>query len=104
MKLRYRTISNTIGFVIFISLLSSCSIVKRVKSNEYLVTENVILEDGKKSNEERVNNIIIQKTNSGMQGMFKFPLKLHIYNLPPIPKKEIMPLNDAVKIILERIK
>lgn len=81
MKLRYRTISNTIGFVIFISLLSSCSIVKRVKSNEYLVTENVILEDGKKNNEERVNNIIIQKTNSGMQGMFKFPLKLHIYNL-----------------------
>lgn len=81
MKLRYRTISNTIGFVIFISLLSSCSIVKRVKSNEYLVTENVIIEDGKKNNEERVNNIIIQKTNSGMQGMFKFPLKLHIYNL-----------------------
>ena len=81
MKIRYRTISNTIGFVIFISLLSSCSIVKRVKSNEYLVTENVILEDGKKNNEERVNNIIIQKTNSGMQGMFKFPLKLHIYNL-----------------------
>ncbi|MCA0151851.1 translocation and assembly module lipoprotein TamL [Winogradskyella vincentii] len=81
MKLRYRTISNAIAFVIFLSLLSSCNIVKRVKSGKHLVTENVILEDNKKTKEERINNIIIQKVNSGMQGIFNYPLKLHIYNL-----------------------
>lgn len=80
-KIKYRTISLIIVFAVFMSLFSSCNIVKRVKDGEHLVTENVILEDNKKNKQERVNNIIIQKSNSGMQGLFNFPLKLHIYNL-----------------------
>ncbi|WP_411893521.1 BamA/TamA family outer membrane protein [Winogradskyella sp. A2] len=80
-EIKYRTISIALVFVIFMSLLSSCNIVKRVKAGEHLVTENVILEDDKKTKEERINNIVIQKANSGMQGIFNFPLKLHVYNL-----------------------
>ncbi|WP_426431317.1 BamA/TamA family outer membrane protein [Winogradskyella sp. HB-48] len=55
--------------------------MKRVKSNEYLITKNTIIEDDKVNKEERVNNIILQKTNSGMNSLLGFPLKLHIYNL-----------------------
>ncbi|WP_179343825.1 translocation and assembly module lipoprotein TamL [Winogradskyella ursingii] len=61
--------------------LNSCNVVKRVNEGEHLITENTILEDGKVNNEERVNNIIIQKTNLGMNGFISFPLRLHIYNL-----------------------
>lgn len=63
--------------------VSSCNVVKRVKKDEYLITQNTILEDGKKTKQDRVNNIIVQKTNSGMNGLLgiRFPLKLHIYNL-----------------------
>lgn len=62
-------------------LLSSCSIVKRVKEGEHLITDNTIVEDGDTVMSERINNIVIQKTNSGMRKFFGFPLKLHIYNL-----------------------
>ncbi|WP_391592925.1 BamA/TamA family outer membrane protein [Winogradskyella sp.] len=57
--------------------------VKRVKKGDHLITENTILVDGKKTSEERINNIIIQKTNLGMNGLLglPIPLRLHIYNL-----------------------
>ncbi|GAB4155714.1 MAG: BamA/TamA family outer membrane protein [Winogradskyella sp.] len=55
--------------------------MKRVKPNEHLITKNTIVEDGKTIKDERINNIIIQKTNSGMNSFFGFPLKLHVYNL-----------------------
>ena len=55
--------------------------VKRVKSNEHLITKNTIIEDDKVNKNDRINNIIIQKTNSGMNGLFGFPLRLHVYNL-----------------------
>ena len=63
--------------------MSSCNVVKRVKDGKYLVAENTIIEDGKINNEERVNNIVVQKVNSGMDGFLgvKIPLKLGIYNL-----------------------
>lgn len=62
-------------------LLNSCDVVKRVKSDQHLVTKNTIIEDGKVNKNDRINNIIIQKTNSGMNGLFGFPLRLHVYNL-----------------------
>lgn len=63
--------------------LASCNIVKRVKANEYLITKNTIIADSITINDERINNIIIQKTNNGLEGFLgiRFPLKLHIYNL-----------------------
>lgn len=68
-------------FVVFIVSLNSCSVVKRVKNGDHLITENTIMEDGKKNSEERVNNIIIQKTNTGMRSFIGFPLRVHVYNL-----------------------
>ncbi|MBT8244652.1 MAG: BamA/TamA family outer membrane protein [Winogradskyella sp.] len=58
--------------------MASCNTVKRVKDGQYLLTENRIEVDGKVNNKERVNNIPLQKPNSGIGS---FPLKLHIYNL-----------------------
>ncbi|WP_430466721.1 BamA/TamA family outer membrane protein [Winogradskyella ouciana] len=60
---------------------SSCNVVKRVKADEHLITKNTIIENGKVNKEERVNNIIIQRTNLGMESFFGFPLRLHVYNL-----------------------
>ncbi|NRR91057.1 BamA/TamA family outer membrane protein [Winogradskyella undariae] len=62
-------------------LSSSCNVVKRVKNGQHLIINNTILEDSIQVSNERINNIIIQKTNSGMRKFLGFPLKLHIYNL-----------------------
>ncbi|WP_232459736.1 MULTISPECIES: BamA/TamA family outer membrane protein [unclassified Winogradskyella] len=62
----------------FLLLIASCSTVKRVKDGKYLLIENKIEVDGKVTNKERVNNIPLQKPNSGI-GFF--PLNLHVYNL-----------------------
>ncbi|WP_306293778.1 translocation and assembly module lipoprotein TamL [Winogradskyella forsetii] len=67
--------------LVCVFMLSSCNVVKRVKSDEHLITINTILEDGDKVTDERINNIIAQRTNSGMRRFLGFPLKLHIYNL-----------------------
>ncbi len=64
-----------------ILILSSCNVVKRVKDGEHLIINNTILEDSIHVSNERINNIISQKVNSGMRKYLGFPLKLHIYNL-----------------------
>ena len=63
-----------------ILLLASCNVVKRVKPNEYLLTKNTILIDSLKNKEEVVNNLVIQKTNTGINGL-GLPIGLHVYNL-----------------------
>ncbi|MDY2587052.1 translocation and assembly module lipoprotein TamL [Winogradskyella aquimaris] len=78
---KYPKIRHGILMLTLILSFSSCNVVKRVKSNEHLITKNTIVEDGKTIKDERINNIIIQKTNSGMNSFFGFPLKLHVYNL-----------------------
>ena len=67
--------------LVFVLTFNSCNVVQRVQAGDHLVTENTILEDGKKNKQERINNIIIQKTNSGTLGFLGFPLRLHVYNL-----------------------
>ncbi|WP_299129302.1 BamA/TamA family outer membrane protein [uncultured Winogradskyella sp.] len=64
-------------------IISSCNVVKRVKSNQHLITKNTIIVDGKINTEERVNNIIVQKVNQGMKPFFgvRLPLRLNLYNL-----------------------
>ena len=90
MKLQQYTIISSIDFkslyryillLACVLLFNSCNITKRVKANEHLVTNNTIIEDGNKVNSERIKNIIVQRTNSGMRKVLGFPLKLHIYNL-----------------------
>ncbi|WP_299099077.1 BamA/TamA family outer membrane protein [uncultured Winogradskyella sp.] len=83
------------------SLLFSCNVVKRVKEGDHLITDNTIVEDGNTVMTERINNIVIQKTNSGMRKFFGFPLKLHIYNLarPNIDSiLEANILSDSLKV------
>jgi len=77
----YKWLCNAFVCLLLLLFLSSCNVVKRVDEGEHLITDNTIIEDGKPNNEERVNNIIIQKTNLGMRNFLSFPLKLHIYNL-----------------------
>ena len=59
------------------SYLSSCDAVKRVSENEYLLTENKVIVNGKKENSETINNLLYQKPNRKILGV---PLRLHIYN------------------------
>ncbi|NRD20840.1 BamA/TamA family outer membrane protein [Winogradskyella eckloniae] len=83
------------------SILFSCNVVKRVQDGEHLITDNTIVEDGSTVMSERINNIVIQKTNSGMRKFFGFPLKLHIYNLarPNIDSiLEANVLSDSLKV------
>ena len=61
-------------------LFFSCNVVKNVQDKDYLLTENRIEVDGKVNNEERVNNIPLQKPNT-TSPFFNIPIKLHIYNL-----------------------
>ena len=79
----YKTSNNFLLIVILVSFFHSCNVVKRVKKDEHLIIDNTIIEDGKKNNDERINNIIIQKTNSGINEFLgiRFPLRLYVYNL-----------------------
>ena len=61
-------------------LFFSCNVVKNVQDKDYLLTENRIEVDGKVNNQERVNNIPLQKPNT-TSPFFNIPIKLHIYNL-----------------------
>ncbi len=99
----YKIICNVLLLFTTLLLLNSCNVVKRVKNNEHLITKNTIIEDGKVNKEERVNNIIIQKTNLGMNRFLgvKFPVRLHLYNLarPNIDSiLEAKVLSDSSKV------
>ncbi|WP_241974220.1 BamA/TamA family outer membrane protein [Winogradskyella wandonensis] len=67
-------------YLLILILLASCNTVKRVKDNQYLLTENKIEVDGKITNKERVTNIPLQKPNTEIP-FLGIPFKLHIYNL-----------------------
>lgn len=99
----YKSLCYALALAFFILSLSSCNIVKRVKNGEHLITENTILEDEKINREARVNNIIIQKVNTGMNGVLgvKLPLKVGIYNLARPNIDSILNakvLNDSSKV------
>ncbi len=62
-------------------MLGSCNVAKRVKNGDHLIISNSIIADSVHVSDERINNIISQKVNSGIRRYFSTPLKLHIYNL-----------------------
>lgn len=80
---RCKTFCYALAFLMVMVALNSCNVVKRVKSGEHLITENTIIEDGKTNRTEFLNNMILQKVNTGMNGFMglKFPIKLGLYNL-----------------------
>ncbi len=62
----------------FLSIVSSCNVVKRVGENELLLTGTSVTVNDKKNNKEAINNLLYQKPNAKALGI---PLRLHIYNL-----------------------
>lgn len=62
----------------------SCNAVKRVKDGEHLLMENIIEVDGEENSNARINNIPLQKPNTGI-GVF--PFNLYVYNLAR-PKRD----------------
>ena len=58
-------------------LLVSCNSIKYVQENENLLKENVVLINGEKNKEPKVNNYLAQKPNRRALGM---PLSLYFYN------------------------
>ena len=57
--------------------LVSCNSIKYVQENENLLKENVVLINGEKNKEAKVNNYLSQKPNRRALGM---PLSLYFYN------------------------
>lgn len=58
-------------------LLSNCNSIKKVKENQYLLTENKIHVNGKETSNKKLYNYLLQRPNKKVLGI---PLKLGIYN------------------------
>ena len=71
---RKKIITLSVGVLLF----TSCDAVKRVKKNEFLLTKNSFIVNGKKNKSETISKLSFQKTNSTILGI---PLRLHIYNM-----------------------
>lgn len=56
----------------------SCNAVKRVESDQMLLTDNTIFRNGEKINESRIYNQLYQEPNARFLGI---PIRLHFYNL-----------------------
>ncbi|WP_235835813.1 translocation and assembly module lipoprotein TamL [Cognatitamlana onchidii] len=58
--------------------LISCDAVKRVGEEEYLLTKNAIVINGKLDKRDRIDKLIVQSPNKKLANI---PLQLHVYNL-----------------------
>jgi hypothetical protein len=56
----------------------SCNVLKRVESDQLLLTDYSILADSVKISDDEVNSLVFQKPNVKVLGI---PLRLHLYNL-----------------------
>ena len=72
------TLAKILIFIVIISTITSCSVVKRVGDNQHLLTQTSVFVNDKKNPTEEINNLIYQHPNNTLLG---FPLRLHIYNL-----------------------
>ena len=73
-----QTLKKIIILSVGVLLFTSCDAVKRVKKNDFLLTENSFIVNGKKNKSETISKLSFQKTNSDILGI---PVRLHIYNL-----------------------
>ncbi|NER18325.1 translocation and assembly module lipoprotein TamL [Spongiivirga citrea] len=68
-----------IGVLIVISILFfSCNTIKKVGEEELLLTDNTIIENGKKIKDDAIESLFYQTPNSKLLGT---PVRLHIFNL-----------------------
>ncbi|OYQ43746.1 translocation and assembly module lipoprotein TamL [Flavobacterium aurantiibacter] len=65
-------------FLLALAIFSGCKSTKRVKEGELLLTKNTILVDGKKSNDELLEDLLYQKPNSKFLG---YKLRLQLFNI-----------------------
>lgn len=73
-------------FALVSVLLSACNTVKRVPENSYLLKENTVYVNDKKTEDAKINNFILQKPNASLFGL---PLGLYIYNAAkPNPEED----------------
>ncbi|WP_053976044.1 translocation and assembly module lipoprotein TamL [Mangrovimonas xylaniphaga] len=73
-----QTFKYILVFLSFAYLLASCNVMKRVGEDQFLLSGNTTMVNGKKVNTEAINNSYYQKPNGKLLG---YPLRLHIYNL-----------------------
>ncbi len=65
-------------YFLFIVLLSSCNTTKHVPVNELLLTKNTITVDNVERKDEKLKELLLQRTNARAIGL---PLSLYFYNL-----------------------
>lgn len=63
--------------IVITGFLYSCNSVKRVPENEHILVENTIYVNDKKTNSERINNLLFQQRN---KKVVSIPLRVYIYN------------------------
>ena len=63
---------------ILVTIIFSCSLVKRVPENKQLLIKNEIFVNDKLIKEERINNLLLQQPNNKF---ITYPLRLSLYNL-----------------------
>lgn len=80
-------------FFLMLIFLASCNSVKRVPEKEHLLTKNTVTVNGKKTKDETLNSLILQKPNNKTFGL---PLSLYFYNLGD-PNKPQTPSKWALK-------
>ncbi len=74
-----KVIFTKISFILVITtILSSCSVTKNLKGDEYFLTKNDIIINGSSKTNSTAKNYIKLEPNSLF---FKYPLRLKIYNL-----------------------
>ena len=66
-------------YFLFILILSSCNTIKHVPENELLLTKNTITIDNVQQNDEKLNELLLQRRNVRVLGAL--PLSLYFYNL-----------------------
>jgi len=80
MRARWHVLNLPAKIGLFLVGLSffSCNVLKRVESDELLLTQYEIYADSVKASGTTLNSLVAQKPNAKVLGV---PLKLHLYNL-----------------------
>ena len=70
-------ITKIVSIILIISTITSCNSVKRLSDNQYLLTENKVIVNGKKTSDLDVLSYINQRPNQKVLGM---PFTLYVHN------------------------
>jgi len=74
----YTKTSAKISLIFLAVVINSCNTLKRVGENELLLKENTIYANDEEVNDEAIESLIAQESNTTLLG---YPLRLNLYNL-----------------------